>query len=135
MIKLSKYAFVLSILLVLLNSSCEKFSGGGDSITGTWHCNDDSQLGARTYSAGIDRAGVGYDSTYFIILNFHNLGFDFETYVHLKDTVLTFVTNNQGYSISGKGYVSKSFKSIEWRYSISGSNANEFAVNALYSKQ
>jgi len=130
-----KYLYSILISISLICFSCEKFSGGGDSITGTWHCNEESASGFRQYSVGIDRAGVGFDSTYFVLLNFHNLGFDFETYVHLKDTVLTFVTNNQAYSISGKGYVSKNRKSIDWSYNISGANANEFGVRALYLRQ
>jgi hypothetical protein len=129
-----KYSIPLLVGIACICFACERFSGGGESITGTYHCNESGQ-GYRSYSVSIDKAGVGFDSTYFIVYNFHNLGFDFETYIRLRDTIITFTTNNQGYNISGNGYYHEYNNTIDWNYSITGSNANDFSVRALYIKQ
>lgn len=131
-----KYFILLMILIAFACSSCEKFSGGnGDSITGPWRCREENGNNFRQYSVSIDRAGGSYDSTYFIIYNFHNLGFDFETYAQLKDSTLRVIFTDGLYNVSGKGMVSKNLKIINWLYSVSGQNVNDNYVTAYYYKQ
>jgi len=133
MTKLSKYILFFSILIVFSISSCEKFSGGGDSISGAWLCRVENELTPQ-YSVIIGSAGFSYDTTMFIINNFHNLGYEHETYVQLKDTIVTIISMD-GYSVSGKGSVTRDFRSIEWNYSISGPGANDGYVISLYLKK
>jgi len=123
--------FVLMFLvsLPMTFSSCEKFSGDTDSISGAWRCFEDSEMGFRQYNVSIFRAGTGYDTTYFIINNFNNLGQELETLVQLKDTVIT-IKLMDGYNVSGTGYVSKNFKEINWTYSVSST-----FFTARYSKR
>jgi len=124
----TKYILLLMVLLTIALYSCDKFSGSDDSITGAWRCREESGVdNYRQYTVTIYRAGAGYDSTYFVIYNFHNLGPENETYVQLRDTVVTILMND--YSASGKGYVSKDFKTIDWAYTI----LDEY-VTALYYK-
>lgn len=117
----SQLKFILllfSVLLVVV--SCDKFTGDTDSISGAWRCNDDiGSSGSRQYSVSIYRAGEGLDSTYFVINNFHNLGYEVDTYVQLIDTVIT-IRDFNGIGVSGGGFVSKDLKRIVWNYSISG---------------
>lgn len=116
----AKFMFMLLVLLPITFSSCEKFSGDTDSISGAWRCFEESGLGYRQYSVSIFRAGSGYDTSYFIISNFHNLGQELETLVQLKDTIIT-IKMMDGYSVSGTGYVRKNFKEIIWDYNVSNS--------------
>lgn len=117
----------LGILFLSFITSCEKYSGDTESIAGSWRCREESSLGGlNQYSVTISKADVGLDSTYFVIYNFHNQGFETETYVQLIDTVIT-ITNFGSSLASGKGSVSKDFKTIEWNYTYS----NTF-VTALY---
>lgn len=118
------------IVLVLITaiSSCEKITGDDDSIAGGWNCREENDVNnIRQYSVLIDRAGAGFDTTYYVIYNFHNLGQDVETYVQLQGSTLTIRSMTEGYSVSGTGYVSNDLKSIDWNYNISGST-----ITALY---
>ena len=133
MIKLFWRFTILPLLLVFAMTSCEKYTGGSGSITGPWHCSDDPNGVVRQYTVNIDRAtNMGLDTTYYVILNFHNLGYDFETYVQLKNSTVTFFYNTGGYNMSGKGIVSSDRKSIDWNYSISGNGISNLAVEAVY---
>lgn len=125
----AKFVLMILVLLPISFTSCEKFSGGTDSISGAWRCFEESELGYRNYSVSIFRAGSGYDTTYFIISNFHNLGQELETLVQLKDTVIS-IKMMDGYSVSGTGYVRKNFKEIIWDYSVSNT-----PFTARYSKR
>ena len=118
------------ILLSIVTTSCEKFSGDNDSISGSWRCRAESSLnGYSQYSVTIDKAGSGFDSTYYVIYNFHNQGYEIETYVQLKDNVIT-INDLIGGIASGQGTVSKDFKSIDWEYTIS----NDFVTAYYYRK-
>lgn len=123
------FVLMFLVLLPITFSSCEKFSGDTDSISGAWRCFEESGFGYRNYSVSIFRAGSGYDTTFFIINNFNNLGSERETLVQLKDTVIT-IKMLEGYSVSGTGYVRKDFKEIIWEYNVSGS-----FFSARYSRQ
>lgn len=125
----AKFMFVIMVLLPISFTSCEKFSGDTDSITGAWRCFEESKLGHREYSVSIFRAGSGYDTSYFIINNFNNLGQELETLVQLKDTVIT-IKLMDGFSVSGTGYVRKNFKEIDWDYTVSST-----FFTARYSKR
>lgn len=114
----TKVFLALITFSIITFASCEKFSGDKDSITGAWRCFEESGLGYKQYSVSIFRAGSGYDTTYFIINNFNNLGQELETLVQLKDTVIT-IKFMDGYSVSGTGYVRKNFKEIDWEYNVS----------------
>jgi hypothetical protein len=117
----------IMVLVVITNTSCEKSTGGTDSLAGSWNCRDEmGPNGYRQYSVSIDEAGAGFDSTYFVIYNFHNVGFEAGALIHLVDTVIT-INSMDGYSVSGKGYVSKNNKTIDWIYYFS----NEY-VTAYY---
>jgi hypothetical protein len=125
----AKYALMVMALITMSFISCEKFSGDTDSISGAWRCFEESQLGYKNYSVTIFRAGVGYDTTYFIINNFNNLGLENETLVQLNDSVIT-IKSMDAFNISGTGYVRKNFKEIVWEYSVSGTY-----FNARYTRQ
>ncbi len=128
--KYYKLITLLVILLSLLTISCDKYTGDTSSISGSWRCRAESSLNGFTqYTVTIDKAGSNFDSTYFVIYNFHNQGYDIETYIQLIDNVIT-ITNIGGGFASGKGTVSKDFKSIEWDYSIS----NDFVTAYYYRK-
>ena len=125
----SKYLFLFSVLVMF--TSCET-DNVGDSIVGTWRCNEESStVPYRQYSVNIDRYS-DIDTTLFVIYNFHNLGIEVETYIRLNDTIVSFVGTNNYYNVSGKGAVTKDLRYIEWEYSISGSNVNDNYVRALY---
>jgi len=122
-----KPVFILFALVIAI-SSCEKMSGDDDSIAGGWSCREESDVNnIRQYSVLIDRAGAGFDTTYYVIYNFHNLGQDVETYVQLQGSTLTIRFMTEGYSASGTGYIGDDLKSIDWNYNISGST-----ITALY---
>ena len=121
------------LIVPFLFISCEKYSGG-DSISGSWSCTEERGVRIKQYSVLIGRAGVGFDTTYFIINNFHNLGYEHETYVQLKDTTIT-LRFMDGYSVVGKGHVTRDLKAIEWNYSISGSGTSESYVVAFFRKK
>jgi len=127
----TKYFILLMVLLAIAGVSCEKFSGDTDSITGLWRCDEVSS--GRRYSVTISRYEL--DTSFFVIYNFHNLGQDVETYIQLKDSVITFPNLNFSYSISGKGTVHQNFSMIDWDYSISGSGVNDGYVQAYYYKK
>lgn len=118
-----RFALMVLALIPISFISCEKFSGDTDSISGVWRCFEDSQLGYKNYSVTIYRAGAGYDTTFFIINNFNNLGLENETLVQLKDTVIT-IKSMDAFNISGTGYVRKNFKEIIWDYSVSSTYFN-----------
>ena len=122
---------LLIVLLTIACLSCEKFSGDTDSIAGLWHCEELSS--SRRYSVTISRSD--FDTTNFIIYNFHNLGPEIEIFVKLKDSVITFLNLNTTYTISGKGTTHNSYRTIEWNYSISGNGTNDSYVEAYYSKE
>lgn len=132
---LIKYSSFLTVLITLLTSSCEKFSGDNEGITGSWRCRDESGSGGfRQYTVTIDRTDL--DTTMFKVYNFHNLGFEIETYFRLKDTVATIIGTMDGsYSITGKGYVKKNYSSIRWEYSVSGNGINHSYVQAYYDRR
>lgn len=119
--------FVLILFFVLLLFvSCDKFSGDTDSISGSWRCNEESGSNQfRQYTVSIFKAGNGYDSTYYVINNFHNLGNEFETYIQLIDTVIT-IRDFNGNNAVGKGHVTRDFKTIYWDYNISSENVIAF---------
>jgi len=120
------------IVLVLITaiSSCDKMTGDDDSIVGGWNCREEtSNNDYHQYSIFIDRAGNGYDTTYYVIYNFNNLGQEVETYVQLANSKLTIRFMSEGYSVSGNGYVSKDLKTIDWTYMVSGE-----PYSALYSR-
>ncbi|RPH33633.1 MAG: hypothetical protein EHM93_04005 [Bacteroidales bacterium] len=128
--KITKALLILMVFIPIAFSSCEKFTGDTDSISGAWRCVEESgAINPRQYSVTIYRAGAGFDSTYFVINNFHNIGNEVDTYVQLIDTVIT-IRDINGYNAAGEGHVSRDFKSIDWNYSISG----EY-VRALYFKR
>lgn len=130
-----KRNYLVFTLLALSMTSCEKFSGG-DSISGSWNCREERGDTYKQYSVMIGRAGYDYDTTFFIINNFHNIGFEYDTYVQLKDTVITlkYITSGEFY-VAGKGYVSKDRNSIRWNYSISGPNVGDNYVVAYYQRK
>lgn len=114
-----RLVLLLVIFLSVISTSCDKFSGDTDFIAGVWRCREESgDNGFRQYSVTIYRAGSGFDSTHFVINNFHNLGYEVETYVQLINSEII-INSMDGFIASGKGIVSKDFKSIEWEYSIS----------------
>ncbi len=128
----TKYFILLMVLLTITVVSCEKFSGNNDSIAGLWRCEELSS--PRRYSVTISRSD--FDTTYFVIYNFHNLGQEIETYVQLKDSTITFLNLNTGnYSFSGKGIAHNNYSIIDWDYSISGSGVNDGYVRAYYYKK
>ena len=123
----AKLGFILLILAIAI-SSCEKTTGDDDTIAGGWSCREESNVNdIRQYSVLIDRAGAGFDTSYYVIYNFHNLGQDVETYAQLQGSTLTIRFMTEGYSATGTGYVSDDLKSIDWNYNISGST-----ITALY---
>lgn len=131
MLKTSRQIVTVSIFMAMLSTSCETNSGSGDSITGSWQCREESStIPFRTYSVNIDRSNN--DTTLFTIYNFYDLGIEVETYVRLKDSTATLIGTNGYYNVSGKGIVSKDFKSIEWQYSISGLSVNDNYVQSYY---
>ncbi len=120
--RLSKYA-IITILIAVASSSCEKFSGDNDSVTGLWQCRDESNNhSSRRYSVTIYSSDL--DTTQFIINNFYNLGNEIETYAVKKDSILTIWGNSGSYSITGRGRLAKDFSSINWEYSISGGDVD-----------
>lgn len=129
----TRYFILLMVFLTMAIVSCEKFSGGDDSITGLWQCREESSSGTRQYSATIYSSD--FDSTIYEIYNFHNLGNDVLTYVSMKDSTITILNMNASYSISGKGIAHDNFSEIDWDYSISGSGVNESNVHAYYSRK
>lgn len=95
--------------------SCEKFDGA-KTITGIWRCKEITTQGdSRIYNVSIEPFGNN-DSTKFIVLNFYNLGMDFETMVELNDSIFTIASS----SIQGSGIFHKQSFTIDWNYSIAG---------------
>ena len=135
MVNFKKHILSFLVIVTLTISSCEKFSGG-DSISGSWTCREERGDSYRQYTVMIGRAGYGEDTTLFIINNFHNIGFEYDTYVQLKDTVITlkYVTNGD-FFVAGKGYVSRDLKSIRWNYSISGPKLSDSYIIAYYQRK
>jgi len=132
MARLSKYA-IITILIAVASSSCEKFSGDNNSVTGLWQCRDESNSHSfRRYSVTIYSSDI--DTTQFIISNFYNLENEIETYAVKKDTILTIWGNSGNYSITGRGRLARDFSSIDWEYSISGSDVSDNGVAYYYRK-
>lgn len=121
-----KLFFLLMVVLSLITTSCDKYSGDTTSISGAWRCREEWGMnGFSQYSVTISKADVGLDPSYFVIYNFHNQGFEVETYVQLIDSTVT-ISNLGGGFASGKGTVGKDFKTIEWNYTISNETITAF---------
>ena len=121
--------YIILIIITLANYSCET-NGVGESITGAWICREESNItNIHQFNVNIDYAS-DIDTTLFIIYNFHNQGFEVETYARLRDTVLTLLQTNTMSNVAGTGYVSKDFRSINWEYSVD----NEYVSAYFYRK-
>lgn len=122
----------LSILsLVLITASCDKNkSYPKDSILGTWRSFEQSSIyGYRQYNVSIDYHGR--DSTQIIIYNFHNLGFQLETYASIRDTIITLLGTNTFDDFSGTGHIERDFSAIFWEFSYFGQTSDQM-VEASY---
>ena len=115
--RIVKYFIAFAAIISFTCSSCET-DNIGESITGSWRCREESgNMNYKQFSVNIDYAS-DIDTTLFIIYNFHNQGFEVETYARLRDTVLTLLQTNTMSNVAGTGYVSKDFRSINWEYSV-----------------
>lgn len=120
------------LLCMFCGSSCED----DDPLTldGTWHCREYSSIrDYRQYTVMVER-GVS-DTTLLTIYNFYDLGFDFETYVRLRDTVLTIIGTSAPNSITGTGYLNRKSFTINWEYSVTGAQLSDYNVEAQYYKR
>jgi len=109
---------ILSLMFVA--ASCDKQKNyPKDSIVGSWFSMEQSSVyGYRQYNVNIDYNG--YDSTHIIIYNFHNLGYELETYASIQDTILTLEMTSSFENISGTGHIERDFSAIYWEYTYSG---------------
>ncbi len=104
------------------------------TLDGTWHCREYSSIrDYRQYTVMVER-GVS-DTTLLTIYNFYDLGFDFETYVRLRDTVLTIIGTSAPNSITGTGYLNRKSFTINWEYSVTGAQLSDYNVEAQYYKR
>lgn len=112
-----------------------------DKITGTYDCNETSQIYAKSslqinshYIIEIDKDTSS--TTKIFIANFYNLGFDKDIYANFSGLNINIPSQIcDGITVSGNGIVSSNYKTIDFNYICDDGGGQPDTVTATYTKQ
>jgi hypothetical protein len=132
--KFNRNGLILLIWCLSAAASCDS-SGDGipASLTGVYSCQESStNSGIRKYLVEID--SVADSEGQYIISNFHNLGTNEFLFSELQGDTLWIINQVLGnLRISGKGWVSPDFRTIQFYYETDDA-LNIYDYSAIYSR-
>ncbi len=132
--KLIRSLFVLTWGWICLGTSCDSSQEGvASSVTGVYSCQESSaHSGIRKYLVEID--SVKNQESQYIISNFHNQGANEFIFSELQGDTLRILNQVLGeFRVSGKGWVSPDFRTIQFYYETDDA-LNIYDFYAVYSR-